>query len=616
MKKILSLLLLVTALGYMSCDDDDDSPGAAPTVTVDPTSGQNVPGAVVSVTISVAAPNGGTTLLIAGADNPDVTLDGTKAQDVTVDITIPASAPVGSIITVIFSATDKKQLSSQPVEFPITVGDPVVVLEGTISADRTLDANTEYLLRKQVFVASGVTLTIPAGTIIKGEKATQATLIVKPGGKLVANGTAASPVVFTSNQAVGERDKADWGGVVILGNAYVNQNALPTIEGISPTQTYGTIGTDPSVNATENSGTLTYVRIEYGGIELSPNNETNSLTLGAVGSGTTIDYVQASFGGDDGFEWFGGTVDAKHLVSFGMWDDDFDTDFGWRGRVQYGLAVRYQSYADQSGSNAFESDSQAGTGVIGGKCDDGSAGGTNFFGCTQGTFSNITVLGPRDFNGGLTGAAVSRAISGSYQNAMHVRRQSMLSIRNSFFAGFPTGLKLDEAGTMSHLTSGRSSFKNNVLLVPTSTELGTTNTSTGVVYTTNILSGPSPAADATPLKTYWATANVAEKTTGSALWSPTPNTPTGSINIYTTYGVSSDVFWAGGTANTTTNGRTISEYPADPNFALVGAGTLATGADFAGLAAFFTTTGTFRGAFGATDWTDGWSNFKPLTTPY
>jgi hypothetical protein len=602
MKKILSLLLLVTALGYMSCDDDDDSPGAAPTVTVDPTSGQNVPGGVVSVTVSVAAPNGGATLLIAGADNEDVTLDGTKAQDVTVDVTIPASAPVGSVITVIFTATDKKNLSSVPAEFPITVGDPVVVLEGTISADMTLSANTEYLLKKQVFVASGVTLTIPAGTIIKGEKATQATLIVKPGGKLVANGTAASPVVFTSNQAVGERDKGDWGGIVILGNAYVNQSNPPSVEGISPTQTYGTVGTDPSVNATENSGTLTYVRIEYGGIELSPNNETNSLTLGGVGSGTTISNVQASFGGDDGFEWFGGTVDAKYLVSFGMWDDDFDTDFGWRGRVQYGLAVRYQSFADQSGSNAFESDNQAGDGKIAGKCDDAGS----YTGCTQGVFSNITVLGPRDFNGGLGSGTSSRTVSGSYQNAMHIRRQSMLSIRNSFFAGFPTGLRIDDAGTLNHLTTGRSSLKNNVLLVPTNTEIASpiSTTAANVVYTTNTASG-----DAAPIKTYWTAANVAEKTTsGTGLWSPTNN-------IYATYGVSSDVFWAGGTANTTANGRAISEYPANPNFAL-GTGSLTTGADFAGIANFFDTTVTFRGAFGTTDWTDGWSNFTPNTTPY
>jgi hypothetical protein len=582
MKKILSLLLLAATFGYMSCDDDEPSLGASPTVTVDPTSGQNVPGGVVSVSVSIAAPNGGATLFIAGVDNPDVTLDGSTAQDVTVDVTVPASAPVGSVITVIFTATDKKNLSSTPVEFPITVGDPVVVLEGAITADRTLEAGTEYLLRNQVFVNSGVTLTVPAGTVVKGEKATKATLVVKPGGKLVATGTASNPVIFTSNQAVGERDRGDWGGIVILGNAYINQGASPSIEGISPAQAYGTAGTDNTVNQNENSGTLTYVRIEYGGIELSPNNETNSLTLGAVGNGTTIDYVQASFGGDDGFEWFGGTVDAKHLVSFGMWDDDFDTDFGWRGRVQYGLAVRYQSYADQSGSNAFESDTQGSDGKVANKCDDAG----NYFGCTQGVFSNITVLGPRDFNGGLTGSNVSRAISGSYQNAMHIRRQSMLSIRNSFFAGFPTGLKVDEAGTLNHMTSGRSSFKNNVLLVPTNNEVGATTTATGVVYTTNISTG-----DAIPVKTYWTAANVAEKTTsGAGLWSSTNN-------IYATYGVSSDVFWAGGTANNTTNGRAISEYPANPNFAL-GTGSLTTGADFTGIANFFDTTVTYRGAFG------------------
>lgn len=615
MKKILSLLLIAAAFGYSSCSEDDPTSGGAPTLTLSSTTAQDVPGATVTVTVSVDAPNGGKTLQISGP-TADVTLSGEKQQDVEVDIDIPAGSGIGTSFSVTFVAIDVEDKASLPVELTITVGDPIVVLGPGDLTTRTLDAGTEYLLKGQVFVPNGVTLTVPAGTVIKGEKASKATLIVKPGGKLICNGTAADPVIFTSNQAVGERDRADWAGIVILGNAYVNQAAQPAIEGISPSVNYGTVGTDNTVNENENNATLTYVRIEYGGIELSPNNETNSLTMGALGRGTTIDHVQASFGGDDGFEWFGGTVDAKYLISFGMWDDDFDTDFGWRGRVQYGLVVRYHSYADQSGSNAFESDTQGGTGVIAGKCD-----GTATFGCTQGVFSNITVIGPRDYNNGLvrfgeTATSRARAINANYQNAMHIRRATSLSIFNSVFTGFPVGLRMDDAVTQTNLNNGNLKLKNNVLLVPSTKVVGTTTTETAVVFSTsNISSG-----DATFLQTYWNANNAtAVVPTGSAAWSPTPGTPANSIDPYVGTGIRSSLFFAGGSAVTTENGRAIPDYAANPDFTLEASGSLLTGADFTDplLSTFFTGGTTYRGAFnGATDWTDGWTNFLPITTVY
>lgn len=609
MKKILSLFLVAAALGYTSCDDETPSKGDAPTLTLSEASTQNIPGSEVSVTVTVDAPNGGETLQITGVDNPDVTLDGETEQDVVVDIEIPADAVVGAEISVVFTAVDEEGLASLPVEYTITVGDPIEALGPGNLATRTLDAGTQYMLKGQVFIPNGVTVTIPAGTVIKGEKASKATLVVSPGGKLVCDGTQASPVVFTSNQKVNERDRGDWGGIVILGTAYVNQTAQPAIEGISPAALYGSVGTDNTVNEDQNSGKLEYVRIEYGGIELTPNNETNSLTFGAVGRGTIVDNVQASFGGDDGFEWFGGTVDAKHLISFGMWDDDFDTDFGYRGRVQYGLVVRYGPYADQSGSNAFESDTQGSSGTIDGKCD-----ATNFFGCTQAVFSNITVLGPRDFTTGLGAGTSTRTISASYQQAMHIRRASMLSIFNSVFAGFPTGFKLDEATTVNHLNNDRSKLAFNVLMSPTTTVLGTATSSVGVAFTTNQSSG-----DATFMQTYWnANNNTLVNPTGAAGWSPVAGTPANSINPYTGTGLVSTLFWAGGTSVTNVNGRGIAEYPTNPNFALEAGGTFLAGADFndARLDAFFTD-GAYKGAFGGTtDWTDTWTNFVPLTTTY
>lgn len=594
MKKILSLLLITSVLGYMACNEDDDpKKGDAPTVTLNPTSAQDIPGATVSTTVTIDAPNGGETLQFSGVSNADMALSGEKEQDVAVDFVIPPSAVVGSTITAVVTVVDTEGLTSSPVEFTITVGDPVERLEGSISANKTLDAGKQYLIVNQVFVENGVTLTIPAGTVIKGDKASKGTLIVKPGGALVANGESNNPVVFTSNQPIGARDRGDWGGVVMLGSAFVNQTSLPAIEGITPAVNYGN-NTSPATNATQNSGTLTYVRIEYAGIELTPNNETNSLTMGGIGNGTTIDYVQASFGGDDSFEWFGGTVNAKHLVSLSTWDDDFDTDFGYSGNVQFGLVVRNPFFADQSGSNAFESDNQGNGNVTfageAARACEVETGALTIVGCTRPVFSNITVLGPRETS--------ARAISANYQNAMHIRRRSAISIFNSFFSGFRTGLRVDDAGTLAALNAASGSkLANNVLSVPGTTLIAASSTAADAAYITGL------SADATTISNYWNTAGLGNTTFNNVT----------AVTALSDVGITTANYWAG---------QTNTSYPANPNFAIVagtaGANNLNDGEDFTDTrlsGGFFTTT-TYRGAFGATDWTDGWANFQPQTIEY
>jgi hypothetical protein len=567
---------------------------APPSLTLSATSGAGNPGTTVAVTATITAPNGASTLTITGATSTPaspITITGTSPTQA-VTLAIPSSAVVGSTISAVFTVKDAQNLNSTAVTFTINVSDPTNILQGNLTT-QTLDATKPYLLKGQVFIPNGVTLTIPEGTVIKGDKTTKATLIVQPGGKLIANGTAAKPVVFTSAQGVGERDRGDWGGVVMLGNAFVNQAAKPAIEGITPTQNYGSSlaeSATPATNATENSGTLTYVRIEYAGIELTPNNETNSLTMGGVGNGTTISYVQVSYGGDDGFEWFGGTVNGKYLVSHSTWDDDFDTDFGWGGNVQYGLVVRNTSYADQSGSNAFESDNQANGAAITGVCD-----GTNNTGCTRGIFSNITVLGPREIQ--------SRAISGNFQNAAHIRRRSAISIFNSFFSGFRVGIRIDDQGTLDNLNSGAGKHAYNVLTVPGTTLVGTTTTAADAAFATGLTIAPDPAGTATAISTYW-----------------TANTNTGiagvtALTTITDLGITGSLYFGTQTAAT---------YPSNPNFALVAgvvnnnnlnSGAVYSDAKFTGNT-FFRTTDTFRGAFGTTDWTDGWAEFQPLNKVY
>lgn len=310
------------------------------------------------------------------------------------------------------------------------------VLEGNITTSRTLSAANQNVLKGFVYVKKGATLTIEAGSVIKGatpgagQKA--ATLIIEPGAQLIAVGTAEKPIVFTSDKAVGQRHSGDWGGVILCGNARVNPTSLPTIEG-GPNTNYGS--TSDAANG-ESSGKLKYVRIEFAGYPLEPDKEINGLTFGGVGSGTEVEYVQVSYCGDDSFEWFGGTVNAKHLIAYKGWDDDFDTDYGYSGMLQFLLSVRDKGIADTSASNGFESDNDA--------------SGSSNNPLTTPIFSNVTLIGP--FYGKVsdmakadveatTADSPSGAKGGKYQASMHLRRNTSLNVYNSVFTGWPYGLR-------------------------------------------------------------------------------------------------------------------------------------------------------------------------------
>lgn len=325
-----------------------------------------------------------------------------------------------------------------------------IVVTGDISGNTTWTADKKYIIKGFVYVTSGATLTIEPGTHIFGDKASKGTLTVTRGAKINATGTVDKPIVFTSAQEAGARREGDWGGIILLGKAPVNPSGGEAkIEGgLVPTNTaaekdyiwYG--GSD----AADNSGTLKYVRIEFAGIAYSPDNEINGLTLGGVGNGTTISYVQVYRSGDDGFEWFGGTVNCDHLVSTYTWDDDFDTDFGFSGNVQFGVALRVKTVADQSGSNAFESDNDA----------NGSTNTPQ----TKAVFSNMTLVGP------IQGKSAS-GINANFQHGAQIRRNSSQSIYNSIIMGFPlAGLYIDDTkgtATSNNATGGTLKFANNII---------------------------------------------------------------------------------------------------------------------------------------------------------
>lgn len=371
----------------------------------------------------------------------------------------------------------------------------------TVSADITTSTTWSgiVLLQNKVYVKNNATLTIQPGTVILGDKATQGSLIVTRGAKLNAIGTVSQPIVFTSNQAVGLRAPGDWGGVVLLGLARNNQpGGVANIEGIVPTtdtQYGGSFDTD-------NSGTIKYVRIEFAGIALEPNKEINGITFGSVGSGTTVDYVQVTLCGDDSFEWFGGTVNCKHLISYRAVDDDFDTDFGYRGKVQFGLIIRDKDLSDAIGdSNGFESDNDA--------------AGSTAQPKTRPIFSNITLVGAKG-NG-----TVALPTGEKHERAFRLRRNTATSVFNSIATGFERGLYVEGTASVNNLNGDTLVFANNILTNFATPTWSSNNTNTQVL---------APATTAW-YQSWWGTDNNdSTSTLAQVNW----------VNIFTAMGTTPD----------------------------------------------------------------------------
>jgi len=308
----------------------------------------------------------------------------------------------------------------------------------------------------KVYVKNNATLTIAPGTIIRGDKLTQGTLIITRGAKIMADGTASNPIVFTSNEAVGARNEGDWGGLVILGLAKNNQpGGVAFIEGIVPT-------TDSQFGGNfdnDNSGTLKYVRVEFAGIALEPNKEINGITFGSVGNGTVVDYVQVTLSGDDSFEWFGGTVNCKHLIAYRGLDDDFDCDFGFRGKIQFALSIRDKDLYDAPGdSNSFE-------------CDNDAAGSTAQP-KTRPIFSNVTLVGAK--GNGTTALPTGE----KFEKAFRLRRNSAVSVLNSLVTGWEKGLSIEGAPVVANLNGDTMVFVNNILTNFAQPTWNTNNTNT------------------------------------------------------------------------------------------------------------------------------------------
>lgn len=297
-----------------------------------------------------------------------------------------------------------------------------VPVSGTITSSQTWTSNNRYVLNDFVGVAAPAVLTIEPGTVIYGGN-TRATLFIQRGAKIIADGTARRPIVFTSAQQVGSRARADWGSLVLFGNAPITvDGGTAYLEGLpsEPAYTYG--GTD----AADSSGVLRYVRLEFGGFEIQTDQEINGLTLAGVGNGTEIDHVEVLHNKDDGFEFFGGTVNAKHLLGVAIHDDALDFDLGYSGSVQFAAFIK-RATSDEGDSNILtESDN-------GPKFDLAPR--------TNPLVYNVTAVRETNTSQGNHGAVLRRGTAGNFHNIIVLNsRRAPVTLRDTAtFNGIAAG---------------------------------------------------------------------------------------------------------------------------------------------------------------------------------
>lgn len=412
-------ILIMLPILINSCKKDDPIPDG-PSLTAPSAVTSAIATQATDITFSITVPGGFKSSEVTATGGTAIVKSAPAVGDlqgsIVVTYTAGATAGAGSVVLTATDNHDKTGMGTAVTE--VKLAGPTEI-SAAITVNTTWTANKKYLLKGNIYVQAPAELTIEPGTIIMGDKVTKGALVVSRGAKIHAVGTATKPIIFTSAAPKGFRNIGDWGGVVLLGKAKNNQSADQPIEGISaPTGDNGKYG---GTDDADNSGELQYVRIEFGGIALSTDNELNGLTLGSVGSGTKVDHIQVSYAGDDSYEWFGGTVNTSYLIAYKGWDDEFDTDFGFSGVNQFLVSFRDPNIADKSGSNGFESDNNA-------QGDDKTPQ-------TSAIFANVTFFGPQMYAALSSGALNAGSISANYKRGAHIRRNSALQVYNTVFAG-------------------------------------------------------------------------------------------------------------------------------------------------------------------------------------
>ena len=425
-----AVVAALAVLALAACGDDPVDPGVPP----DPPTGVTVEESGGALVVTWAAVTGATAYDVQRRDVTGGGSFATIASDLTATTYTDDTPTAGVTYDYRVIAKNASGSSSASDTASGSIDPSVEMLSGPISTDVTLDAEITYVITGVVTVEDGASLTIPAGTLLTGSvTVTPSALMVRQGGQLFSQGTETDPVVFTSAAPEGERERGDWGGVVLNGYSICNFPAGDCVgEGAS-----GPYGGDPPI-LDDNSGSITYTRIEFAGYEVSFGNELNALTLNGVGSGTELHHIQTHFGSDDGFEWFGGTVDLKYALATGISDDSFDYSTGWQGRGQFWIAQQDPDDAD----NGFEVD---------GNEEDPDA--TPF---TDPLIYNVTLIGKGpDGTGGTAGESAT---------GMLLRLGTSGDIFNAIVTGFGTaGTDIDNTETVGRVTIQNSIIGGNAL---------------------------------------------------------------------------------------------------------------------------------------------------------
>jgi hypothetical protein len=449
-----------------------------------------------------------------------------------------------------------------------------------------LDASKVYVIRGWVYIADGSTLKIPAGTLLKGKSEDAnvkgSSLVIERGAKIYAEGTAGKPIVFTSDKPAGQRKPGDWGGIIICGKARNNQTEMQ-IEG-GPRTRHG--GADDA----DNSGIFAYCRVEFAGYPFQTDKEINGITLGSVGNGTAFHHVQVSYSNDDSFEWFGGAVNATHLIAYHGWDDDFDTDNGFSGTLQFLLGIRHPKIADTSLSNGFESDNDA--------------DGDDRTPYTAAKFCNVTLIGPANTAGFINESGSGKYIDagtldpnngskvGQFQAGVQIRRNSRISLSNALITGFPAGLIVENDKSVQHTQSeaaARQAVRNTVFG-------GYTDNAAGAVYDNTAAAVAVLGSD--------------RNKTWTDVYSPdAAATVDGQLSFSHGHALAAEG-----------NNKLAALAQLNLDGYCPGAGSALLDASFTVPSGFNTSGSGFAGAFksaaAADNWTAGWANFDPQNTAY
>jgi len=310
----------------------------------------------------------------------------------------------------------------------INYSKPLVPISGTIGSQNWVNTNN-YLLVGKVVVSPGSTLTIQAGTTIFGQAATLGYLVIERSAKIIAEGTASQPIVFTSEAAPGDMARGDWGGLVLMGRAIAN--CADCVGGASCTSEGGAVGLFCGDDDCDNSGSLRYVRVEYAGVNIATDNELNCFTFNGLGCGTKLEFLQAHMGLDDLFEWFGGKVSGRHWIGTGGGDDGFDWQMGFRGSLQFGIIRQF----DDAGDKAIEADNNEFT--LDAPCR------------SNPLMANLTLVGPN---------------AGTCTDGINLRRGTDAHVYNSIIMDWPErGLDVENASS----TCARGLVAGTVFAAPT-----------------------------------------------------------------------------------------------------------------------------------------------------